>query len=242
MVLNSTLFHQLCRETHFEFPTLTPIHGEPTANTLIPLRKQLKSNAKSVPSNLGGGNFGHFGLVIPPNCYNLISNVSFICPNHPGHLVIPPGMAQHAAATMRDQHAEQMHVFKEVNVIDQVLIQQIIQAVESDFLSASHDCTTNSINLPVFDVLDYLGNTYGNVTEEMLHECEDGVTCMSYSLSQPIDIIFNALDNLADKMLDLVRNHKILHLADFVNITFFFQKNQERNESVGMYKTEDIRF
>ena len=186
------------RETHFEFPTLTPIRGEPTADTLILLKKQLKSNAKSVPSNLGGGIFGHLGLVIPPDRYNLISNVPFIRPNHPGPLVIPPGTAQHAAATMREIHAEQMCVFKEVNAVDQALIQQIIQAVESDFLSALRDRTTNSINLPVFDVLDYLGNTYGNVTEEMLQEHEERVSRMSYSLSQPIDMIFNALDDLAD--------------------------------------------
>ena len=186
------------RETHFKFPTLTPICGEPTADTLILLRKQLKSNAKSVPSNLGGGNFGHLGLVIPPNRYNLISNAPFIRPNHPGPLVIPPGTAQHAASTMRDLHAEQMRVFKEVNVVDQALIQQINQAVEHDFLSALSDRTTNSINMPVYDVLYYLGNTYGNVTEEMLQEREERVSRMSYSLSQPIDIIFNALDDLAD--------------------------------------------
>ena len=99
---------------------------------------------------------------------------------------------------MRDLHAEQMHVFKEVNAVDQVLIQQIIQAVEPDFLSALHDRTTNSINMPVFNVLDHLGNTYRNVTEEMLQERKERVSRMSYSLSQPINIIFNALDNLAD--------------------------------------------
>ena len=60
---------------------------------------------------------------------------------------------------MRDLHAEQMRVFKEVNAVDQALIQQIIQAVEPDYLSALRDCTTNSINMPVFNVLDYLGNT-----------------------------------------------------------------------------------
>ena len=186
------------RESHFEFPQLTPIRGEPTADTLIILRKQLKANAKSVPSNLGGGNFGHLGLVIPPNRYNLISNVPFVRPNHPGPLVIPPGTAQHAAATMRDLHAEQMRVFKEVNAVDQALIQQINAAVEDGYLSALRDRITNSINVPVYDVLDYLGNTYGNVTDEMLQEHEERISRMSYSLSQPIDIIFNALDDLTD--------------------------------------------
>ena len=77
---------------------------------------------------------------------------------------------------MRDLQAEQMRVFKEVHVVDQALIQQIIQAVEPNFLSALRNHTANSINMPIFDVLDYLGNTYGNVTEEMLQEREDRVS------------------------------------------------------------------
>ena len=146
-------------ETHFEFPTLTPICVEPSAESLILLKNQLKANAKSVPSNLGGGNFGHLALVIPPNCYNLISNVPFVCPVHPGLLVIPAGTAQHAAATMCDQHQEALQVFNEVNVVNQALIQQIIQAVDSSYLAALRNRVTNSINVPVYDVLTHLQTT-----------------------------------------------------------------------------------
>ena len=185
-------------ETHFNFPTLTPIRGEPTADTLIALRKQLKANAKTVPSNLGGGTLGHLGLVIPPARYGLLSNVPFARPTHPGPLVIPPGTAQHAAATMRDLHQEQLRVFMEVNVVDQALKQQISQAIEPDYLNALCDLTSNSITAPVFEVLDFLGNTYGKVTEEQLQEKEDRLNRMAYSLHQSIDLIFNALDDLTD--------------------------------------------
>ena len=44
------------------------------------------------------------------------------------------------------------------------------------------------------------------------------------------------------KLLDTSYNLSSLHTADFVNITFIFQKNQERNESVGMYKTDYKEF
>ena len=36
----------------------------------------------------------------------------------------------------------------------------------------------------------------------------------------------------------LPHSHPHLHLADYVNITFEYQKNDERNESVGMYRAE----
>ena len=47
-------------------------------------------------------------------------------------------------------------------------------------------------------LLEFLGNTYGKVTEEQLQETEDRVNRLAYSLHQPIDLIFNALDDLAD--------------------------------------------
>ena len=186
------------RETHFEFPMLTPIYGEPTADTLIVLQKQLKANAKAVPSNLGGSNLGHLGLMIPPARCNLLSNMPFATPSHPGPLIIPPGTPQHAAATGRDLHQEQLRVFTEVNAVNQALKQQITQTIEPDYFNALCNCTLNLINAPVFEVLDFLGNTYRKVTKEQLQEKEDNVNRMAYSLHQPINLIFNALDNLAD--------------------------------------------
>ena len=71
-------------ETHFEFKELTKIHGEPTYETIKTLHNQLKANASLVPSGLGGGTFGHLGLVITPAQYALISPAAFDCPAHPG--------------------------------------------------------------------------------------------------------------------------------------------------------------
>ena len=71
------------RSIFFAHPTLTPIQGEPDADALITLKNQLKANASSVPSNLGGGNHGHLGLVLSPAAYALVSNTAFVTPAHP---------------------------------------------------------------------------------------------------------------------------------------------------------------
>ena len=63
------------RNIFFEFPELDRISGEPNADSLIKLKKQLKSNASSVASNLGDGLHGHLGLVINPAEYALVSPV-----------------------------------------------------------------------------------------------------------------------------------------------------------------------
>ena len=52
------------KDTLFEWSNLTPICGEPTFETLHKLRNEIKANAKSVYSNLGGGAHVQIGLVI----------------------------------------------------------------------------------------------------------------------------------------------------------------------------------
>ena len=52
------------KDTIFEQDNLTPIRGEPTFKIIHKIWKDIKSNAKSVYSNIGGGAHGHLGLVI----------------------------------------------------------------------------------------------------------------------------------------------------------------------------------
>ena len=79
------------RETYFEYPDLTPLVGEPTFDGLHRMSKELKANAQSVYSHLGGGAHGHLGLLLSPAQYALLSPVPFLRPVHPGPLAIPPG-------------------------------------------------------------------------------------------------------------------------------------------------------
>eukprot|EP00957_Ditylum_brightwellii_P212320 15367182-Ditylum_brightwellii.AAC.1 len=47
----------------FKHPELTRIHGEPTTATLFALKNKVKANTQSIFSMLGGGQYGHLGLV-----------------------------------------------------------------------------------------------------------------------------------------------------------------------------------
>ena len=91
--------------TSFEFKVLTPIAGRPTYHSLKTLHNQLKANARSVRSDLGGARHGHLGLVLSPAKYALLSNTPFVTPNHPGTLVIPANATQHMSRTLQDQCA-----------------------------------------------------------------------------------------------------------------------------------------
>ena len=102
------------KDNFFEKAELTKIIGEPTYDTLQTLLRELKANARSVHSNLGGGTYGHLGLVISPTTYAILSTTPFVRPTHPGTLIIPPGSTQHAARTLRELHEEALHEFHQV--------------------------------------------------------------------------------------------------------------------------------
>ena len=79
------------KDSHFECPVLTMIHREPIYETLHHLKNELKENASSVPTNLGGGNNGYLGMVFTPEDYHRISpNKPFTRLSNPGVLVSNP--------------------------------------------------------------------------------------------------------------------------------------------------------
>ena len=64
---------------------MTKIDGEPTLDSILLLHRQVKRNAQSVPTTLGGGQLGYLALVISEEKYNAIPNATeFIRPQDPG--------------------------------------------------------------------------------------------------------------------------------------------------------------
>ena len=58
---------------YFQIPKLTTIYGEPDFNMLWILRDELKANAGSVTTTLGGGLLGYLGLLFSPEEYNCVA-------------------------------------------------------------------------------------------------------------------------------------------------------------------------
>ena len=76
---------------YFEFTTLDKITGKPDYPALARIFNQLKANASKVPSDLGGGTFGHLGLIMTFLAYQRVSVVPYVRPALPPPLVIPHG-------------------------------------------------------------------------------------------------------------------------------------------------------
>ena len=138
--------------TIFEHPVLIKIHGIPTFRNLTALKNQLKANAQSVTSRLGGGTFGHLGLVLSPAEYRLVSDVPFVLPPFPGDLTLPRNVDPAEAVRRRDAHSERIRQFQQVHDVNKALIRQIVTSVEPQFLEELRNEETNTITRTIPEI------------------------------------------------------------------------------------------
>ena len=144
------------------------IHGEPNYESLKTLKKQLKANALSVSSTLGGGNFGLLGLVLTDPEYARISNDQFVEPVRPGPFTVPQFTANHDLIRLQGEHEARVATYNDCMTVKKALIKQISAAVEEKYLKELRTEETNSIDMPVHQVLTVLFHRYGQVTPEKL--------------------------------------------------------------------------
>ena len=141
------------KSTHFEYPALSKIHGPPLYETLTQFHNEIKANAASVPSTLGGGAHGHLGHVVPPAQYALPSNFLYIRPQHPPPFFIPPGTNAQVATMLRDNHIENLRQFRECIGVENALKQQLVTAIDSSWLKSMRNSISNSITMPLLDII-----------------------------------------------------------------------------------------
>ena len=71
-------------------------------------------------------------------------------------------------------------------------------AINAEFLTALRNPATNAIPGPIHLVLDYLKDTYGKVTPQLLDGKETLLRAINDTLASPIDTIFTAVEDLAE--------------------------------------------
>ena len=123
------------KDTLFNQANHTSIRGKPTFETLHKLRNEIKANAKSVYSNLGGGAHGHLGLVLTKAQYTLILTTSFVYLTHPVQLIIPDGTTTLANSNIWISHTEKVCLSRKVTGVEQDLLRQIVVTVEESYLT-----------------------------------------------------------------------------------------------------------
>jgi hypothetical protein len=186
------------RDNYFQHPTLTKISGDPTYTSLAKLERECKANGKSVRSTLGGGTQGHLGLVSSALAYERVSpGVPFVRPGLP---VLPElnNATAHQIAEARQQHAENLAIFKECNLIERTIIQQINTAIDEECLADLIDDETGLLEGTVPHILQELYDTYGSITPQTLTDAKTTLEATVYNHARPIVNIFTATNEYAN--------------------------------------------
>ena len=114
--------------SHFEYNELQKIVREPTLDTILLLNRQVKRNAQSIPTTLGGGQLGYLALVVPEDTYNSIpTSEIFIRPTDPGKftLQVPSASSNVTVLQYYNHHQAQQDVQPEALHDQQVPLLQI---------------------------------------------------------------------------------------------------------------------
>ena len=122
----------------------------------------------------------------------------FTRPPNPGVLV--PNQAGMAAQipSAENTHNLTKKLYLETLLIKRTLIQQIIEAIDTKYLAALCNRRTRQIIPLIPTILEFMHNNYGCITPQQFDDKTTTVKSMIYNPAQPIDIIFNVINNLVE--------------------------------------------
>ena len=150
------------------FPTcITKITGEPNYEGLKNLKDQLKANAASIPTTLGGGTHGYLGLILSPAAYATIADPQFIEPIYPGqHPNVSAGAsaANTSTSTIVRRHTEDLRQWREFKNVNTALKNQLLSALDDIYIRALKDRHVGYMNQSIRSILQHLFDNYGNIT------------------------------------------------------------------------------
>ena len=203
------------KDLFFEHKELTPINGEPNFENLHGLRLEVKANCSSVPSTLGGGAHGYAGMLLSDPIYaTLAPGTPFVIPLHPGVLVVAQGATQYEIALATTTHDEALRIFSEYNLVMRACIQQVLAAISPKYLTRLRNRVTGQVPADIRLLFTSLFSIYGKISAGQLKEKYDDVVTMPYDITEPIDMIFNAVDDLREIAELAGRPYSLIQMVD----------------------------
>ena len=185
-------------EESFLHPTIPPITGLPTYDTIAGFLCHLNANAASVHSERGGGLLEHLALTVSPAVYTTLSNVIFTVPINPGAVPVVPNNATTAQIqTLLGNHKENLRLWKLYTHVDAALKQQLVNGVNQMYLRTLENRHTGFAAVTTRQLIDHLLNTYGNLTPTDLAS-NDAHFRTAYDPSQPIESLYAQIEDAMD--------------------------------------------
>ena len=187
------------RENLFPHAELSKVVGKPTYTDILNLRREISANLASVPSTLGGGQFGHMGLALSDDTYKRLcsSTESYIRPTDPGRFS-PNNLTGAELTTAKQDHDDLVQDFLEVNVLERTIINQLQAALDRNILLPKTNKISGLITCSIADLFDYLFRAYGNISALTLADARYQVTRHQYVHGDPMETVFDRIQDYAN--------------------------------------------
>ena len=139
----------------------------------------------------GGGQLGYLALTIDSTTYNTIAGASnFNCPADSGSftpsdpiLVRADPLVAAKLATQKIMFDVTRHRYNECQSVEVTLRNQILEAIEDDYLHPLHNNKTDMINNAIPEVFTFLTDTYGQLFPSQLKKRERVIDDIIYNPS-----------------------------------------------------------
>ena len=149
----------------FPQPTIPPIIGVPTYDTISEVIMILSSNAALILTNLGCGTLGYLALLETPDIYNTISATPFVPPPNPGAApTVPPGTTSIEQTRIRYDFVAATSLYSQLHNVKGALLQQLLGSVDNIYLWSLQTRHIGYGNTTVRQFLDHLISTYPNIS------------------------------------------------------------------------------
>ena len=124
----------------FPHPTVSPIIGQPSYETIAELQLKLNTNAASIYSHRGKVRLGLLFLTVKPAVYNTQSTVTFDPPTNPGqNPTIPTGSAGLQILDIRRRHKDQFDEFQTYQQTNRTLKTILIASINEAYIRSLRD-------------------------------------------------------------------------------------------------------
>ena len=186
-------------ENYFEHKTLDKVFGEPTTHSLHQLFKQLKRNARSVPSTLGGGQYGHLFMVLTPEEWTALpESTPVIPPEDPDPFALQRGTPAVEIAVNQKTHEEEKKKYNKFQALKRILRNQLVSAIQPEYLDPIRCEITDMVNEEVPEIIKFLQNAYGKMSVNEIEEETARIRNFAYDPTTSINILLTAIQKHAD--------------------------------------------
>ena len=175
-------------------PTIEPIAGQPSYETIKPLHQKIHENSAFVVTHIGNGRIGLLYLTVTPTVFTTLCEVAFVPPVNPSpspEILAGANQFQIQAAT--SLYNLSTKDIKQYDATDRALKQQLLGAIDDMFVNVLSDTHVGYANVTTLQLLTHLYNTYANITDGGLEDNKD-VMAAPYDVNLPIETLYKRIE------------------------------------------------